>query len=145
MDRRNQYISYKKISTFIHRWYLVKHIGFEQIIIILYKDIIINEKISSCYIITNNKKFYLYKKALEAFKKIITQNNIYELNFISITFDEEQALCKAIDCIFPKTQRFLCYFHYKRNIQDKLKKLGFFKKNNNNKFNNTKEFILLHN
>ena len=42
MDRWNQYISYKKIQhLFIYgTWY--KPNDFEQIIIILYKDIIIN-------------------------------------------------------------------------------------------------------
>ena len=35
--------------------------GFVQILIILYKDIITNEKLPGCFIIMNNKKYTLYK------------------------------------------------------------------------------------
>ena len=46
-------------------WYLSD--GFAQILIILYKDIITNDKLPCCFIIMNNKKFNLFKKVLEAF------------------------------------------------------------------------------
>ena len=37
---------------------------FEQILIILYKDVITMEKIPGCYIIMNNKKYEIYKEVL---------------------------------------------------------------------------------
>ena len=107
-------------------WY--RPSGFCQIIIILYKDIIINEKIPGCYIITNNKKYNIYKAALESFKNIITQNNIFDLNINSITVDDEIALNNAVNDVFPNSNKFNCYYHYKKNIVDNLRKHGFMRK-----------------
>ena len=82
-------------------WYRPK--GFEQILIILYKDIITNEKIPGCLIIMNNKKFCLYKKVLEAFISVITQNNTFKLEIESITSDDEIAMINAISEVFVES------------------------------------------
>ena len=78
----------------------------------------------------NNKKYCLYKKVLESFISIITQNNIFKLEFESITSDDEIAMTNAISEVFVGVIRFNCYFHYKKNIVDKLRKKGFLKKKN---------------
>ena len=116
--------------------------GFVQILIILYKDIITNEKLPGCFIIMNNKKYTLYKKVLESFVNIITQNKIFNLEIESITSDEEIALINSINEVFCGVKRFNCYFHYKKNILDKLRKIGLLKKKNNEKrYNEIKEVI----
>ena len=107
-------------------WY--RPSGFCQIIIILYKDIIINEKIPGCYNITNNKKYNIYKAALESFKNIITENNIFDLNINSITVYDEHALNNTVNDVFPIFNKFNCYYHYKKNIIDNLRKQGFMNK-----------------
>ena len=120
-------------------WY--KPNGFQQILIIQYKDIIIKEKIVGAYLIMNNKKFSLYYEVLNAFKNIITQNGKYKLNIKSITSDAEKALIKAIKKIFPNILHFNCYFHYKKDIKDYLKCLGFTKKKNLNLYLKSKEIV----
>ena len=70
IDEINISLIRKSLNLFIDdTWY--KPDDFKQILIILYKDIIINENILVCYIIVINKKFFIYKKALEAFKNKI--------------------------------------------------------------------------
>ena len=109
-------------------WY--KQNGFEQILIVLYKDIITKEKIPGCYIIMNNKKFEIYKEIMFSLKNILTQNGIYELEIETITTDAELALIKAINHIFPKIKHFNCYFHYKQDLIRKFKKEKLYKKIN---------------
>lgn len=102
--------------------------GYAQILIILYKDKIINEKIPGCYIITNNKTFDIYLEVLNSFNNIITQNGIFDFNLSSITTDNEIALTNAIKIAFPNVKLFYCYFHYKQNLVENLRKRGLLKK-----------------
>ena len=97
-------------------WY--KPGNFCQILIIEYKDIILNEKIPGAYIITNNKKYKLYNEILKSFKNIINQNGEYKIQFISITTDDEKALVKAVKNIFPNVIHINCFFHYKKDLND---------------------------
>ena len=101
-------------------WY--KPNGYEQILIILYKDIITKEKIPGCYIIMNNKKYEIYKEIFLALINILTQNHIYNLDFETITTDVELALIKAVNAAFPMVRHFNCYFHYKQDLIRKFKK-----------------------
>ena len=64
----------------------------------------------------NNKKYTLYKKVLESFVNIITQNKIFNLEIESITSDEEIALINSINEVFCGVKRFNCYFHYKKKF-----------------------------
>ena len=107
--------------------------GFAQILIILYKDIITNNKLPGCFIIMNNKEYSLYKKVLESFINIIKQNKIFNLEIESITSDEKIAFINAINEIFSGIKRFNCNFHYKKNIFDNLRKNRLLKKKNNKK------------
>ena len=92
----------------------------------------------------NNKKFVLYKRILESFKLIITQNNLFENEIKTITTDEEIALIIAIIEVFPNVKRFNCYFHYKKNLIDNLRKNGLLKKKNNEeKYKDIKKVIYL--
>ena len=93
-------------------WY--KPSGFVQILIILYKDTIINEKIPGCFIITNNKKYKIYKSVLESFKNILTQNDIFALSIKYITIDDEIVLNNAVNDVFPNINKFNFYYYYKK-------------------------------
>ena len=103
--------------------------GYEQILIVLYKDIIIKEKIPGCYVIMNNKRYDNYKEVFISIKNILTQNELYSLNIETITTDSEKALIKAIYNIFPKIKHFNCYYHYKQDLIRNFKKAGLYKKN----------------
>ena len=105
--------------------------GYEQILIVLYKDIIIKEKIPGCYVIMNNKIYDNYKEVFFSIKNILTQNDLYSLNIETITTDSEKALIKAIYNIFPKIKHFNCYYHYKQDLIRNFKKAGLYKKNLN--------------
>ena len=115
-----------------HHWFIdgtfYKPDNFVQLMIIEYKDVIIKEKIPGAFMITNNKKTCIYKELLTSIKNIISQNNEYILNLESITSDDEKALVKAINYIFPEIIRINCFFHYKKDLRDYFKALGFTKK-----------------
>jgi len=110
-------------------WYQPQ--GLKQILVILFKDIIINKKIPCCFMILKNKRYEIYEKCLNSFKNIITQNNIFDLEIETITTDAETALLNAINNIFPNIMHFNCYYHYKVNILTNVKKYGLLNKNNN--------------
>ena len=116
--------------------------GFEQILIILYKDIITKEKIPGCYIIMNNKKYEIYKEIFLSLKNIITQNQLYTFEIETISTYQELALIKAIKNIFPKTKHFNCYFHYKQDLIRRLKKAGLYKRKTNNNIANECQEVL---
>ena len=91
----------------------------------------------------NNKTYNLYLNILESLKNILSQNNIYNLNILTITTDAEPALINAINTIIPKINRFNCYFNFKQDLILKLRKNGFWKRkkkgtsvNSKNKFPN---------
>ena len=79
-------------------------------------------------ILNKDKKYNIYKAALESFKNIITQNNIFDLNINFITVDDEPALNNAVNDVFLNFNKFNCYYHYKKNNDENLRKQGFMKK-----------------
>ena len=81
----------------------------------------------------NNKRYDIYKDIFLSFKNIISQNQLYQLEFESITTDAELALIKAINEVFPKVKHFNCYFHYKQDLIRRFKKEGLYKKRAKNK------------
>ena len=115
--------------------------GYAQILIILHKDKIINEKIPGCFIITNNKKYDKYLEVLNAFNKIMTQNGVFDFNLSSITTDSEIELTNAIKNAFPNIKLFYCYFHYKQNLVKNLRKRGLLKKSNVDQYNASQNFL----
>ena len=50
------------------------------------------------------------------------------MNVESITSDDEKGLVKALKLIFPNVLHINCFFHYKEDIIDYFKSLGFTKK-----------------
>jgi hypothetical protein len=45
--------------------------------------------------------------------------------------------------VFPDSNHFLCYYHYRKDLKDYFKNLGFSKKKDNDKYNKSKEIISL--
>ena len=53
----------------------------------------------------SNKSEIIYDMIFKSIKNILSQNNIYELKFDTITTDTELALINPININFPNTQR----------------------------------------
>ena len=81
---------------------------FSELMIIIFKDIIIHEYIPCFYILLSNKSEMLYDLAFKSVKRIITQNGLYQINIQTITTDSEASLINAINANFNETQRIGC-------------------------------------
>ena len=97
---------------------------FNQLLIILFKDIISSDYLPAFYILMSNKTEILYDLVFKSFKKILTQNGIYLLNIKTITSDSENAIVKAINNNFPNSQRIGCWFHLKQDLLRQAKIFG---------------------
>ena len=86
--------------------------GYEQLLIIMYQDIITNEKIAGLYILMNKKNYIIYNKIFESLYNIISDNNQLNIHVKYIITDNESALIKGIKTIFPKIKNILCFYHF---------------------------------
>ena len=102
--------------------------NFQQLLIILFKDIIINEYIPCFFILMSHKNQQLYNLALQSVKTILTQYDIYTLKIETITTDGEGALINALNNNFSGYQRVSCWFHLKQDIIKNAKHYGLFNK-----------------
>ena len=89
---------------------------YEELIIIIFKDIIIHEYLPGFYILVSNKSEQMYDIVFRSIIRILTQNNIYILNIKSITTDTELALINDINSNFKGVQRLRCWFHLKQDL-----------------------------
>ena len=101
--------------------------NFQQLLIILFKDIIINEYIPCFFILMSQKNQQLYNLALQSVKTILTQYDIYTLKIETITTDGEGALINALNNNFSGYQRVSCWFHLKQDIIKNAKFYGLFR------------------
>ena len=88
-------------------------IGYAQLLIIIFKDVVSSEYMPGFFILMSNKTEILYDMVFKSVIRILTQNYIYKLNINTITTDTELALINAIQMNFPNTQRIACWFHLK--------------------------------
>ena len=58
----------------------------------------------------------IYDLVFKSMKRILTLNNIYQLNIKTITIDDGIALINGIKSNFHNTQRIECWFHLKQNL-----------------------------
>ena len=100
----------------------------QQLLITLFKDIIINEYISCFFILMSQKNQQLYNFALQSVKTILTQYDIYTLKIETITTDTEGALIKALNNNFSDYQRVSCWFHLKQDVIKNAKHYGLIEK-----------------
>lgn len=62
----------------------------------------------------NKKLVILYDLIFKSIKQIITQNNGYSLNFITITIDDEFALLKVVKQNFIGSINIICLYFFKK-------------------------------
>ena len=122
IDENIQKIRISK-NLFIDR--ILHHLPeYKQILIVMYKDSLINLKIPYFYKLINGKYEIFCKIVIETIFKIINDNNKYNFQYQIIVTDREQALINEIKKFFFKIQRISCYFHYK---QDFIKNIRIYK------------------
>ena len=127
----NQIIARERLSKHIFIDATFHHpIEYQQLLIIIFKDIITSEYYPGFFILMSNKTEILYDMVFKSIKNILTQNNIYELKIETITTDTEIALINAIHTNFPKSQRIGCWLHLKQDLMREAKKLGLFNSKN---------------
>ena len=73
---------------------------YEELIIIIFKDIIIHDYLPGFYILVSNKSEQMYDIVLRTIYRILSQNNMYMLNIKTITTDTELALINSINSNF---------------------------------------------
>ena len=106
-------------------------VGFAQLLIIIFKDIITSHYLPCFYILMSNKTEILYDLVFKALNRILTQNKIYALEIKTITTDTEIALINAIKTNFPKSQKLGCWFHLKQDLMREARVLGLLNPKNN--------------
>ena len=89
---------------------------YSQLLIIMYKDRITEQKIPAFFILMNGKDEMFYNIVFENVINIITQRGLYKLSIKSIVTDSEQALVNSVEKNFPNIQRISCLFHFKQDI-----------------------------
>ena len=83
--------------------------------IIIFKDIIASGYYPSFFILMSNKNEILYDLIFKSINKIITQQNIYEINFVTITTDTEHSFINAVNKNFNNVKRIGCWFHLSKD------------------------------
>ena len=113
--------------------------------IIIFKDFITAEYYPGFYILMSNRTELLYDLIFKSISRIITQQEIYKLDFISITTDTELALINAINNNFPETKRLGCWFHLSQDLIREARIMGLLNsKSNKINVNITYEIICLY-
>ena len=100
--------------------------GYSQLLIIIFKDIVTSDYLPGFYILMSNKTEILYDLIFKSIIRILTQNNIYQLQIKTITTDTELALINSVKNNFAKSQRIGCWFHLKQDLLRETKVLGLF-------------------
>ena len=114
----------KKSNHFYIDSTFIRPIGFHQLLVVLYKDILTSKNYPLSYVIMNNKTEKLYREIFNYLESIININNREIINNITITIDFELAELNAIKNIYPNIRLIGCWFHFKKNIVKNAKKKG---------------------
>ena len=78
----------------------------------------------------SNKTEILYDLVFKAVIRLITQQNIFKLEFQTITTDTEMALINAIKNNFPEVHRLGCWFHLNQDLIREARTMGQFNSKN---------------
>ncbi len=65
----------------------------------------------------------------------------YQLQIISIITDDEKSFVKAVKKTFTNIIHINCYFHYKKDLNEYFKSLGYTKKKDKILYNKSKQVI----
>ena len=66
----------------------------------------------------------------KSINRIITQQNIYETNFLTITTDKEQVLINAVNNNFNNVKRIGCWFHLSQDLIREARTMGLLNSKN---------------
>lgn len=99
--------------------------NYSQLLIIMFKDLIISEILPCFYVLMSKKTEILYDLIFKAILSILTQNDNYNLNIKTIISDCEIALIKAFNNNFKNIQRINCFYHYKMDLIKEAKTIKF--------------------
>ena len=77
-----------------------------------------------------NKTEILYDLVFKAVIRLITQQNIFKLEFQTITTDTEIALINAVTNNFPEVHRLGCWFHLNQDLIREARTMGLFNSKN---------------
>ena len=115
---------------------------YTQLLIILFKDFISSEYYPGFFILMSNKTEILYDLIFKSLKRIISQQQIYELTFKTITTDTEVALINAVQNNFHNIKRIGCWFHLSQDLIREARIMGLLNSRNKKiNINTTYEII----
>lgn len=115
---------------------------YNQLLIILFKDIIISQYLPVFYILMTNNTEILYDIIFKSVKNILSQYDVYELEIQSITTDTEISLINSLNNNFDNFQRLGCWFHLKNNLISNARTFGLLNpKSKTIKIDNTEKII----
>ena len=107
-------------ATFHHPY------NYSQLLIRIYKDIIITEYLPGFFLISNKKEI-LYNLIFNSAKRILTHNNFYNLSIETITTDSELALIDSINNNFPNSHRIGLLVPFKTGSAKRIQNIRFIK------------------
>ena len=105
---------------------------FIQLLLLIFKDIITANYYPGFYCLMSNKTEELYDLIFKGIKRILTQQNIIQLNYSTITTDSEIALINSVKKNFENTHRIGCWFHLNQDLIREAKIMGLFNSKNKN-------------
>lgn len=108
-----------KIKTFIFRWSIHIPKYYEQLLINLFKDIISSLYLPAFFILMSNKTEVLYDVIFKSIYNILNQNDIYNLDFDTISTDTEIALINGLNYKKYIINVIFLYFLFKSYIKIK--------------------------
>ena len=111
-------------STFHHPKY------YSQLMIIIFKDFITSEYYPGLFVLMSNKTEILYDLIFKSINRLISQQDIYELDIDTITTDTELALINAININYPKSKRIGCWFHLSQDLIREARIMGLLNSKN---------------
>ena len=103
---------------------------FNQLLIIIFKDIITSEYYPGFYILMLNKTEILYDLVFKAVIRLIMYQNIFKLEFQTITTDTENALINAVTNNFSEVHHLGCWFHLNQDLIREARTMGLFNSKN---------------
>ena len=101
---------------------------FKQLLIIMYKDDVSENKIPGLYILMNNKSEKSYEIVFKSVLNIINKDKEYNLEIKSVVTGEEIELINVVKKVFPNARLISCLFHYKQDIMKNVKQYGLYKR-----------------
>ena len=102
-------------------------IEYQQMLIIMYNDLLTDLNTLGLYVLMNGKSELHYEYVFKSVINLLTNFRKKELSIEAIVTDTETALINTIKNYFPKTRSIACYFHYCQDIIRNIPSYGLYK------------------